>query len=316
MNISVIIPIYNAEKYIERCVDSLLQQTMKDFEIVIVDDGSTDHTSDICEMYQEHDERIRVFHQKQSGVAVARNTGVGLARGEWIAFIDADDYVEEDYLQKLFQLVCDNQAQMSIVGAFDTDESSGRILGRSKTVIGTYNAENAIKMFLHHQGIICVMWGKLFAKSLFKNIFFSRENVVGEDLAVFYRLIDQCKCIAIDTSARYYHYMIHEHSLIHSCSLEERVKEINTIDSIIFFIHKKYPNLIDDAYYFKYAQLQGYLAVTRKIYSTEQEDIYKALKKQYLELHTYLKNQLKIKEKIKFWLYRLIPIQILKKIWR
>lgn len=100
--ISVIVPVYNVEKYLSRCIESILSQTFTDFELLLIDDGSTDRSGEICDEYAKKDTRIRVFHTKNRGVSAARNLGLDNAKGEWISFVDSDDWVENDYLKSLF----------------------------------------------------------------------------------------------------------------------------------------------------------------------------------------------------------------------
>lgn len=102
--ISIIIPIYNVEKYLNKCIDSILNQTYSDLEIILVDDGSTDKSSEICEYYKEIDNRIRVIHKKNGGLSEARNVGIDIAKGEYIAFLDSDDWADENLYKRLYQL--------------------------------------------------------------------------------------------------------------------------------------------------------------------------------------------------------------------
>lgn len=106
-SVSVIVPVYNVEKYLRRCVDSVLAQTLTDFELILVDDGSTDGSPAICDEYARGDTRVKVIHQKNAGVSAARNAGLDAARGEYVAFVDSDDYVDERYLEKLLAPGCD-----------------------------------------------------------------------------------------------------------------------------------------------------------------------------------------------------------------
>ena len=103
MKISIIVPVYNTEKYLKRCVDSILSQNYADFELWLVDDGSTDGSGALCDSYQQKDSRVRVFHQKNAGVSAARNYGVDQAQGEWVCFVDSDDEVLPDYLSDMIK---------------------------------------------------------------------------------------------------------------------------------------------------------------------------------------------------------------------
>ena len=111
--ISVIVPVYKVEKYIHKCVDSIINQTYKNLEIILVDDGSPDECGKICDEYAEKDNRIIVIHQKNSGQCVARNMGLKKMSGEYVAFVDSDDYLEKDYLQKMREGIQDKQMAIS-----------------------------------------------------------------------------------------------------------------------------------------------------------------------------------------------------------
>ena len=100
--VSIVVPIYNVEKYLKRCVNSLLNQTYKNIEIILVDDGSTDSSGAICDQYKPKDNRIVVVHKSNGGLSDARNTGIDMARGEYIAFVDSDDYIHEDYIYNMY----------------------------------------------------------------------------------------------------------------------------------------------------------------------------------------------------------------------
>ena len=112
--ISVILPIYNVEKYLEKCLKSVINQTYKNLEIILVDDGSKDNSPQICDEYAVKDKRIVVIHKSNGGLSDARNAGIEIAKGKYIALIDSDDYVEKDYVQFLYQLIKENNAEMSI----------------------------------------------------------------------------------------------------------------------------------------------------------------------------------------------------------
>ena len=117
--ISVIVPIYNSERYIKRCVDSILTQTFKDFELILLDDGSTDQSGRLCDDYAEQDSRIRVIHQKNQGQASTRNTGIRLSSAKWIAFVDADDMIHPQYFEILYRVAVENKVKISACHAFE-----------------------------------------------------------------------------------------------------------------------------------------------------------------------------------------------------
>lgn len=172
--VSVIVPVYRAEEYLNRCVDSILAQTFTDFEVILVDDGSPDHCGEICDDYARRDPRVRVFHKENGGVSSARNVGLDHARGEWIAFVDADDWILPHYLE-------------AILVEKDTD-----IIITNEFSIGFIDKQRAIRNLLRRNWHSCP-WGKFFRKSLFDPHTFDipREITNGEDMIMNFRLFNK-----------------------------------------------------------------------------------------------------------------------------
>ena len=112
--ISVVVPIYNVENYIKKCVDSILSQTYKNLEIILVDDGSPDNCPQICDEYAQKDNRIKVIHKENGGLSDARNAGIDISKGKFITFIDSDDYIEKDYVEVLYNSIKENASDMAI----------------------------------------------------------------------------------------------------------------------------------------------------------------------------------------------------------
>lgn len=182
--ISVVIPVYNAEKYIKECIDSILKQSFTDFEVILVDDGSTDKSSVICRKYSQADARVRYFYQENAGVSAARNRGLELARGEFISFVDSDDYLELSTLKTLFQAINE--------GGYDIACCSYRRIDSLNTVY-PYILPNVFAASVEHLAKICYenyallihasVWGKLYRRSIIENygLSFIREMSLGED---------------------------------------------------------------------------------------------------------------------------------------
>ena len=125
--VSVIVPIYNVEKYLLRCIDSLIAQSLKDIEVILVDDGSPDQCPQLCDEYAEQYKNIKVIHQKNAGLGMARNAGLKIAKGEYIAFVDSDDYLDTDALEKLYQTAKKESAD-TVLGAYCRVDAYGNIL--------------------------------------------------------------------------------------------------------------------------------------------------------------------------------------------
>lgn len=213
--ISVIVPVYNVEKYLRACVDSILASTYKDFEVILVDDESTDQSGQICDSYQAKDERIRVIHneKKYRGPSEARNLGIKEAKGEYLAFIDSDDEIHPSYLETLICGIESNSADVSMVNNWwkikdkpddDTHKSETWV-----TVDG-YNAELALLYQEKEKELIPIKnltppWGKLFRKTVFDDIEFP-VDLYYEDEYIVHRWLYQSKRLCYCNQKLYYYY--------------------------------------------------------------------------------------------------------------
>lgn len=203
--VSIVVPVYNAEKYLTECLHSLVNQTMPDFEILLVDDGSTDASLATCWSYAEHDDRIKVFTQNNAGAAVARNRALDEATGKWVMFVDSDDYLEIDCIERLLNAadVSDVDIALGGYGAFD-DGADG-----IKFVVPDYAEEylapsEALSKILYQDGVDIAPWGKLFLRTLFEGVRFPRLRS-SEDLATVYKPFLRAHSVAFirDSGYRY-----------------------------------------------------------------------------------------------------------------
>lgn len=240
--ISVIVPVYNVERYISRCVDSILAQTYENLEIILIDDGSTDASGRICEAYKERDARIRTIHRSNGGMSAARNAGIQAAGGAYISFVDSDDYIAEDLIAYLYHLASSNCAQISVCGYQKLYEGSGYaaepIHVEPVTVCGS---ENALSMLLYQNGIIASVWGKLFQGNLFQAVRFP-EGRWHEDVAVMYRLLDSAEVIAIGTETKYF-YVQRQGSITNSDFDIRRMDYIRFTAECMAYMRARHPDL-------------------------------------------------------------------------
>ena len=175
MEISVVVPAHDVERYLEQCVDSVLSQTFTDFELLLIDDASKDRTGDICDRYAQLDERVKVIHLiDQAGVSIARNTGVANAKGKYIAFIDSDDFVRKTYLENLYHTLVDYQADLVFSEFHRLDQEAGMFyFSVPKDLYGNvyeFNTEEASAMPEHlpfRHGCYVHPWGKLAKKEIY-----------------------------------------------------------------------------------------------------------------------------------------------------
>ena len=199
--ISVVVPVYKVEKYLERCVESLLAQTYENIEIILVDDGSPDGCPAMCDAYAEKHDRIKVVHQENKGLSGARNTGIDHAKGEYIAFIDSDDLWSVHFLESLYRALKAHDADISqcrweymhgdeLKEAYDPDAKCTCYTGR----------EMLANLFIQTGAYYVVAWNKLYKKELFENIRYP-EGRIHEDEATTYKLFDQAKkCVFVDNA--------------------------------------------------------------------------------------------------------------------
>lgn len=211
MKVSIIVPVYNAEKVLHYCVDSILKQTYKDFELILVDDGSTDKSGEICDKYANENENVIAVHIENGGVSKARNTGIENAIGDYICFIDSDDYIAEDYLEELINTKEDFPDCDNIWCGFQTvtdynDSNSKYNLACEKEKLSEYNCSEI--MTLHEKWLSQMPWNKLYKTSIIKenNIKFPENLSLGEDLIFNLNYIDYTngKIVVINKPLNYY----------------------------------------------------------------------------------------------------------------
>ncbi len=170
--ISVIVPVYKVEAYLHRCVDSILAQSLPDFELILVDDGSPDRCGEICEEYAAQDGRIHVIHQENGGLSAARNTGIDWvlenSGSQWLAFVDSDDWVSPDYLRQLYRAAAETECRLSVCGFFRT--GGEEIPPQAQFTVEAMSAEDYYCGGNVHDGVTMVAWNKLYHRSLFETL--------------------------------------------------------------------------------------------------------------------------------------------------
>ena len=178
--ITVIVPVYNIKKYLQRCVDSILAQSYQTFELILIDDGSTDGSSQICDEYVAVDPRVKVIHKKNAGVSAARNDGIGLASGTYLAFIDGDDWIEADYLKKLVQAIAENKADEAAASfkyVYETGKEKSLYICDSTETMSNIEALNqAMDPIRPWVGFA---WGKVFKSSVIKNNYIKYDTGIS-----------------------------------------------------------------------------------------------------------------------------------------
>lgn len=231
--VSVIIPVYKVEGQLDRCVASIVNQTYRNLEIILVDDGSPDGCPAICDDWSERDQRIAVIHQANAGLSSARNAGLDAMHGEYVAFVDSDDYVDSQFIARLLSVMQKTNAEMSICAICQEDEHAAlmpdnRILCKQMSILG------GRQCLSHLFGDDCinyvVVWNKLYTASLWRDIRFP-VGKLHEDEFTTYKIVDQCKIIALVPEALY-HYVQHSDSIMHN------TYSIRNLDRIEAFVQR------------------------------------------------------------------------------
>lgn len=230
-------PVYNVEKYVSECVASLVEQTYPQLEIILVDDGSIDSSPALCDEFARQHENISVIHQPNGGLSDARNRGIESARGEWLTFVDSDDYVEPTMIATLYALADENNADISCAGHYSHGNASVRV----------YSPEEALMHLLREDtSLTTSACGKLFRKSLFNEIRFPK-GLIFEDFYTVPRLFDKANRIVHINEPLYFYRQENDSSITHSQFSPKRLEYYTVSDSVDKFLQKNYPALLKDA---------------------------------------------------------------------
>jgi len=312
--ISVIVPVYNVYKYVDKCIESIINQSYKNLDIILVDDGSTDGSGDICENYKNKDKRISVIHKKNGGLSDARNFGLKYAKGEYLTLVDADDLIRSDMIEGLLKAAIENNADISLgnfekcsleYGLEKLNNIKKDFLLDVKLLPREYLTGN--KFDISNHTLITVAWCKLYKKHLFENIVFPYGKL-HEDEFTTYKLLDKSnKIIFVDEP--YYFYVQREDSIM---SKKFNKKRMDLLDACI----QKMEDYIKENKFEKYTNsFLGYRTFILHLMKMidESEDYSLKEMKKYIKYYrkTYLENRKKIKlgkvENIKSIIFFLDP---------
>lgn len=240
--ISIIIPVYKVEKYLEKCIQSVINQTYENLQIILVDDGSPDNCGKICDEYAKKDHRIEVIHKSNGGLSDARNKGLEIAKGEYIGFVDSDDYIESDMYEVLYNLLKQYNADVSICNFYTVSQEKIAIKNADNG-IKEYNRIEILKEILLDNNIQSYAWNKLYKKELFDEI----KYPVGkkyEDIGTTFYLLEKCNKVVVTGKPEYY-YINRQDSIVNNVTettitdyielimqrydyIEENIKELSS----------------------------------------------------------------------------------------
>lgn len=277
--ISVIIPVYNVEKELRRCLDSIIGQTYRNLEIILVDDGSTDKSGSICDEYENKDSRTKVIHKRNGGLSDARNCGIEIATGNYITFVDSDDYVTADYVEYLLMEAKKNGADVSIVSHKKIWNENDQ-LNDVKEIQKIFTPIEAVEDLFYQRHIETSAWGKLYRRNIFQNIRFP-VGLLYEDLATTYLLLLNSKKIVWSNAKKYYYFQ-REDSIMYREFSEKKMDRIHISEEILDKVHLQYPELEKAAIsrtFISCIQVFRELAMQNKEYIELQKEILAGIKK-------------------------------------
>ena len=212
--VSIIVPVYNVQDYVERCLKSLARQSYANIEMIIVDDGSTDGSRRICDDFATGEGRAKVYHKTNGGLSEARNFGIKKARGEYVLLVDSDDYVEKDFVAKLLSVIKDSSADIAVCGFNNEIPRSSVISGKEATK----------KLLIKQENIEIVAWNKIYNKNLFtKNEIWYPVGMKHEDALTTYKLLSKAERV-VYLNKSLYHYVVRDDSIMANGKIIDRLK--------------------------------------------------------------------------------------------
>ena len=278
--ISIVVPIYNVERYLNECVESLLNQTYQNIEIILVDDGSSDNCGKMCDDYANKDERIKVIHKENGGLSDARNYGIDVATGKYIVFVDSDDYVDAKYIEELYNAIQINNTKVSQCNLLKVNDN-GEVLKEVGYLDNQIkNAKDMIKdLYDGHAMDNIVVWNKMYAIELFDNLRYP-VGKIHEDEYTTYKILYDTNEIAVINECLY-NYRQNENSITGQMFNIKRLDKLEAWEErIIFFEEKEEKELYEIALLQYFFWLRKYYINTKK-YIKESENIQIDLIKKY-----------------------------------
>lgn len=244
--ISIIVPVYNVEKYLHECIKSILGQNFREFELILVDDGSKDSCGQICDDYAKMDKRIRVIHKENGGLSSARNKGIEIACADFIGFVDGDDWIDKEMYEVLYSNMITSNAQISACNLCIMNKNNEFFPNSEVGSDFIFDTKEAMEELYTNQKLTFSSCNKLFSKSLFQNLRY-REGIILEDMDLAYKLIYNAKTITY-TSKPLYYYRYNNTSILRGNFSEKRVDEYQVKKEMYEFYAKNFPNVSEYVY--------------------------------------------------------------------
>ena len=285
--ISIIVPVYNVKEYLNKCVESIVNQSYTALEIILVDDGSTDGSAEICDEWEKKDLRVKVIHKSNGGLSDARNCGLSNANGGYVAFVDSDDYVHKNYIEILFRNMLENKAEISICDYLRIDEEQIDSSQELHNKVYIYEGHRILDQLYENNVVMVIAWNKLYKKELFDAVKYPKGRV-HEDEYIIHQLLYQCKRV-VYTSCKLYYYVQRKGSITSKLSLNRVADASAALEQrALFFRTVGETTYEHKAWEMWFWMVQRYEERAGKEYKEQ-----KIGKNDYKEIQSYLKVQLK-----------------------
>ncbi|MBF0713644.1 glycosyltransferase [Gemella sp. GH3] len=279
--VSIIVPVYNVEKYLEKCVNSIINQSYENIEIILVNDGSTDSSGTLCNDLARKDNRIKVYHKENGGLSDARNYGVARASGDYIGFVDSDDYIHEDMYKHLYEIITESDADVAECSFLIVYNDKPRSYYSSEDYCLTLTKEEYLKEYLSMERIYGAVCWKLIKSEVARKIEFPKDKFY-EDAFYTYELIEVANKYAI-TNKELYYYIMRDGSITNMNFNKKHLDNIKIAEKFVDYVSNNYPNLLS---YAKSKEMYSYFSVFNKILEldnyTEVEE-YEQIKKYFVD---------------------------------
>ena len=238
--ITVIIPVYNVEKYLPKCVESVVNQTYKELEIILVDDGATDKSGMLCDECAKNDARIKVIHKPNGGLSSARNAALDIFKGEYVTYIDSDDHITDDYVAYLYKVLNENDADVSMCQLKKIyNDSEG--LDMAGEQIAVLSGSEAIENYLYQRSFTASAHCKLYKRFIFDDLRYP-EGYYYEDMAIICKIMDRTKRVVVSNQQKYY-YIQRNDSIMGESFNPKKMQRIEVANWVRDFIILKYPQI-------------------------------------------------------------------------
>lgn len=304
--ISVIVPVYNVKPFLVECLDSIINQTYKNLEIILVDDGSNDGSEKICDEYKEKDDRIKVIHQRNRGLSVARNIGIEKSNGKYLTFVDSDDYIHKEMLEVLYENIKKYNCEISICNYSNNEDLKIR---DAKNIEIFDSLEKMLGQLYNKYGICFgTAWGKLYKRNIFDSLRYP-ENKKYEDIFIIHKIYGQTKKLVFSNNSLYF-YRIRENSLMNSKYSLNNLDELEAILDRMNFVKERNFEYFYARDFYRYVNaLKRHYIQIKKYFPKEREKLGYIIK-EFNSMYNRSTRKLIIKNKLR-WKLDLFKIRML-----